>query len=165
MKRNREKTKVLLVCLAALLSYCICGTPGYATTVGAERPPGEPPYGLAVHGDAAGTKLYGVLYIEYSNFSGTRFADARIVVRLRMSNRLEMFYAEAQAVEISSMSANQQYIMAAISPHVLRAFFPGQTSLAISVKNVSEFIQTDAIDNFNQRFCTHVMADIEVAVK
>lgn len=195
---NRKVLMVPIVCLLALLAFFFFGTAAYAATAGAEQPPGEPPYGLATQGDAGGTKLYGCIFIEYSNFIGTSYADARIFVRLRMNNQIQTFYAETNMIPISSISANQEQIIDVISPQILAAFFPGETGLTITLKNVSEFLQHDALDNISPegqaeylndtylpwlaaylkikpekippftlppRFCTMVIADIEVAVK
>ena|SRR5687767_13714274 len=104
-----------------------------------EQPPGEPPFGLAVQGDAKGTKLSGVLFAEFHTCDFGGSCQARVVLRLRRSNTTAFatFYGDtggSPSINPANVAAAQQAIIKLMSPQVIGAFFGGDSSLQIKLK-------------------------------
>jgi hypothetical protein len=141
-----------------------------------ESPPGEPPFGLAVQGDAKGTKLSGALFAEFHdcidnpNSDGLQICAARFVLRLRRTNANDfgVFYGDTggvRTIEPANAGAAQQAIINLMSPQVIGAFFGGNSSLQIKLKSVTEFGElgvsfTDLTPGGSQ----FVLTDLQVAV-
>lgn len=147
--RNEMKTftKTILIFLAVLFTAGLYGSAAFAVT-SLEKPPGEPPHGLAISEDAAGTKLYGVLIIEFYDYD-TQFdvaGGARVVIRLRQGNILQTFFKHVAGPLngiISNPAFIQETIQGEIAPDILSEFFPGE-DLTLTVKNMEEFDDVDA---------------------
>lgn len=180
----RSRKKALVVLILAIGGFLIAS---HAFARGsAEEKPGEPPYGLATQGDAAGTKLYGVVEVEYSNPQGilaTNYcAEVRAVLRVRKGNSIAAFYVpptdahnSAVALEPSLSCGNnmlktqnvvaiQMALLDAFAPKVLGALFGGSSNLDLYLKTISEsadvFYPTNAAAYTN---IFHVL-DVEIAV-
>ncbi len=131
---------------------------------------GQPPHGLAISDNAPGTKLTGVMMIEYVNFdSGADSAEmARVVLRLsrgedsKMGNdpknqgkkevETYLFYGEIPGpLHPRGDPLSTQYeIMLAMTGDVLDAFFPGE-SVQASVKRLKPFYSIDTGGSFLPR--------------
>jgi hypothetical protein len=121
---------------------------------------------MAYQSDAAGTKIIGVLCIEYYNQhidvnNGTLYGDAKIVARLRKGSDLKVLYGEAYRVNLDNVPSNQASITAVMKPKVLEAFFTGQTGLDVTLKSVEEYGDIDV----NVNNVTYVVFDVQLAVK
>ena len=123
-----------------------------------EQPPGEPPFGAVVHGDAKGTKLNGALFAEFINCAlNAQFAlicDAEVVLRLRKSGsgQLELLFGTIPGVEPANVPATQAAIVNGMTPAITGAF-GGST---VKVKNITEFIY-DATESV-------FLTDVQLAV-
>jgi hypothetical protein len=146
-KEMKFFTKAIVIFLAVFFTAGLYGSAAFAVT-SLEKPPGEPPHGVAIQDDAAGTKLYGVLVIEFYNYD-TQFdiaGGARVVLRLRQGNILQTFFKHVPGpLEgiISNPGFIQETIQNQIAPDILNEFFPGE-DLTITVKNMEEFDDVDA---------------------
>jgi hypothetical protein len=156
----------IVVVLAVFFSSVLFSSLAFAKAY--SQPPGEPPYGLKVQGAAGGTKLYGTIAIEEYNFTGnSTFTDAKITLRLRMGNDIQLFYG---TIHGNFDQTNPDPIQAAAvqalkggSDGILSYFF-GDTSLTITLKNVSDFVAYEiGVDPPTHH--AFVMADVELAVK
>jgi hypothetical protein len=140
-----------------------------------EQPPGEPPFGLAVQGDAKGTKLTGALFAEFYNCDGgTGLCAARIILRLRRSNATEfdIFFAQASGLDPANPGATQQDIIELMGPQVIDRFFGNNdgnvtndpTNLAIKLKNVTEFGELGVATLLTPTGSQFVLTDLVIAV-
>ena len=88
-----------------------------------DTPPGEPPFGMAIQGDAKGTKLSGVLFAEFHdcidnpNGNGLLSCAGRFVLRLRKTNANDfaIFYADtgrARTIEPENPRTAQAAVIA-----------------------------------------------------
>jgi hypothetical protein len=156
--------------LKNLFIWLFLGSLAFAGT-GLEQRPGEPPFGLKVQGDAKGTKLDGVISIEFYNCGpdpspepkGT-LCDARIALRLRQGNTaaLQMFFGDLTDVIASSPAAVQTAIEDTLEQQVVAAFFPGQ-NLTTTLKNVTEYGRIEVSTDFTPP-SIFVLADVQIAV-
>jgi hypothetical protein len=146
-----------------LLIGLFLGSLAFAGT-GLDSPQGDPPFGLKVQGDAKGTKLDGVVSIEFFNSFDCSFdnsltcSEAKIVLRLRQgnTNQLQMFVGDLAEVQKGSPNAVQTAITDALGTQVTEAFF-GQT-LTVKLKNVTEFGKIeDGLSIF-------ILANVQIAV-
>jgi len=114
-----------------------------------EQPPGQPPFGLAVQGDAKGTKLSGALFVEFHHCDNTGECQARVVLRLRKANTndFDTFYDDTTGIDPANPGVAQQEIIDLMAPQVIDRFFGNnngnvtddRTDLQIKLKSVSEF--------------------------
>jgi hypothetical protein len=133
---------------------------------GLEQPPGQPPFGLKVQGAAKGTKLDGVISIEFYSCEATTVGtvcDARIFLRLRQGNtaQVQRFFGELTNVLASSPSAVQDAITDALATQVVDAFFPGQ-SLGLTLKDITNYVRLD-VNTTTTPASIFVLADIVLA--
>jgi hypothetical protein len=152
--------------LKNLFIWLFLGSLAFAGT-GLEQGPGEPPFGLKIQGDAKGTKLEGVISIEFYNCAGTpvgTVCDARIALRLRQGNTsaLKMFFGDLTDVIASSPTAVQTAIEDTLEQQVVDAFFPGQ-NLTTTLKNVTEYGRID-VNTTSTPVSIFVLADVQIAV-
>ena len=130
---------------------------------------GQPPNNLLIDGKAAGTKLDGVLSIEFYNkvsnpTLGSVEADGRFVLRLKKGSDFAMFYAEAFVLDIGDPALVQNVITTELQSAVLDRFFPGQ-SLTVKLKNIDQFgsLNTDTtVPSLNSTF---ILSNIQLAVQ
>ncbi len=118
---------LLAIALTCSLAYAGSGAPQQADA-------GDPPYGMAYQSDAAGTKLNGVICIEYYNVDipgdpGNPLnstANAKIVLRLQKgSGDPVLLYGTAEDVLINDIIVNQLAVTAAMESQIIDAFFGG----------------------------------------
>jgi hypothetical protein len=135
----RGFARTITVRLAVLAAMAMMITPqAFAAKASFDSPQGDPPYGLAVHGNAGGTKLYGTIEIELIN-PEAGFADARAVVRLRKGNTVNVFYSYLiTSVNYSDPRIYQERVTQALAPEILSGLFPDESNLCIWLKAVSE---------------------------
>ena len=136
-----------------------------------EVPPGEPPFGLAVQGDAKGTKLSGVLFAEFHDCDfDTGLCQARIVLRLRKGSTTEFatFYGDtggSASIDPANPGAAQQAIIDLMSHKVLIHFFGGNFSLQIKLKSVTEFGELHALTtDLTPGGSQFIVTDLQIAV-
>ncbi|MHB8709811.1 MAG: hypothetical protein ACYC9I_13120 [Desulfuromonadales bacterium] len=141
------------------------------------------PYGLKVEGDAAGTKLSGVIEVSFSNVRcsltdgcGTKIynlADAKVALRLsRGENNTEAFYANLGSVPYDiagpDVAAVQTAAVAALRPYILNKFFGApmdpSPDVMIYLKDISpfSFATLDGSNFPNAEFAA--IADLTIAV-
>lgn len=119
---------------------------------------GQPPNGIGLDGNAQGTKLEGVIFIEFYDLvfhpetvtipiiPAHSSAEGRFVLRLRKGSDFEVFYTEAEVADISDPALVQNVIMAShdfvnnttLQSAVLARFF-GRTDLTVKLKNIDQF--------------------------
>jgi hypothetical protein len=132
-----------------------------------EQPPGAPPFGLAVQGDAKGTKLTGALFAEFYNCdANTGECDARVVLRLRKSNTsdFDIFFAEASGLDPANPGATQQAIIDLMEADVIARFFGNNANLGIKLKSVTEFGEVGATTQLTPLGSQFVLTDLVIAV-
>lgn len=134
-----------------------------------EQPPGEPPFGLAVQGDAKGTKLSGALFAEFHTCDFDGKCQARVVLRLRRSNTTAFatFYGDttsAAPINPANVAAAQQAIINLMSPQVIAAFFGGDPSLTIKLKSVTEFGELGVSPTDLTGGSQFILTDLQIAV-
>lgn len=162
MKQLKVKS---IVVLAALFSSVLFSSLAFAKAY--QQPPGEPPRGLKVEGAAGGTKLYGTVTIEEFNVDESdNFYNAKIVLRLRLNNDVQVFYGEITNTKMSASDPAfiQDLVMQRMAPQIILYFF-GNSSLKVTLKNITEFVFVDAGLTVNTAYSRFVMADVELAVK
>jgi len=150
-----------------------------------EQPPGEPPFGMAVQGDAKGTKLSGALFAEFHhcnvvvvNETPRLFCQARIVLRLRKgtTTAFQMFYGDTgglASMNPDNVGATQQAIINLMAPQVIDRFFGNNNdiftddpAMTIKLKTVTEFGElgvspTDLTPAPGSQF---ILTDLQIAV-
>jgi len=156
--------RTIMIGLAVLSAMALMVTPqAFAAKASFDSPPGEPPYGLAVHGNAGGTKLYGTIEIELIN-PDAGFAEARAVVRLRKGNTVEVFYSGLLLdVNYSNPPLYQDAVAQALKTEILNGFFPGESNLCIWLKAASELGVSASYQESGANFRFEMM-DVEIAV-
>ena len=93
---------------------------------------GSPPKGLAISSNAPGVQLKGVLFIEYVNFDLRSSPDiaemARVVLRLRRNNQLEIFYKDIAGPlsPVEDPGSVQNVLMSEMLGIVIPTFFPDE---------------------------------------
>ena len=132
--------KTITIGLAVLGTVLLLSIPqAFAAKASFDQPPGEPPYGLAVQGDRGGTKLYGVIELDYNLYSDAIHADVMAVVRLRKGNDVKVFYSGLlPGLDIRDPKIIQTAVTNALELQILGGFFPGETGLCIWFKSASE---------------------------
>lgn len=140
----KGSAKTITICLAVLFAVALFSIPqAFAAKASFDQPPGEPPYGLAVQGDRGGTKLYGVIELDYNLFSDPSFADVWAVVRLRKGNDVKVFYSGLlPGLDIRDPKIIQDAVTNALASQILGGFFPGETGLCIWFKSASEYARS-----------------------
>ena len=144
-----------------------------------EQPPGEPPFGVAVQGDAPGTKLNGAFFGEFYNCvgpdaNGHFSCKGRFVLRLRKGDTkdLEMFYAAATGIDPSSPAEAQQVIADLLEPQIIDRFFGNDNGiftddplLDVKVKSVTEWGAESIAPTDLTSASQFVLAEVQLAVK
>jgi hypothetical protein len=151
---------LLVIAFTCSLAYGGSGSPSSSQS-------GQPPYGMAYQSDAAGTKLNGVICIEYYNVEIpggnpiNSIADAKIVLRLQKgSGDPVLLYGTAYDVLINDIIVNQMAVTAAMAPQIIDVFFGGDDSLTVSLKSAKQFSQVDVPPS-----AFYAVFDVELAVK
>lgn len=125
-------TVIFVVMISGSLSFAGTGSP--------DTPPGVPPYGVAIQSDAAGTKLTGVISIEYGYGGypcpGTLCYDSRILLRLKKGNETKTFYADGALP--ADPILQQAVITDLFKGQILDAFFGGK-ALTITLTSIGQF--------------------------
>jgi hypothetical protein len=150
-----------------------------------EQPLTEPPYGLAIQGDAKGERLIGEVFVEnYLTYPGSQYATGlTAVVRLRKGNlidpltlNLKTFYKELKCLDTDSglpctYSGDTSYdtnkvqdiqtaITEALKNDILDFFF-GDTNRSLVLRAADDYGYTFSTDGFS----LVGLADIELASK
>ena len=131
---------------------------------GLEEPPGEPPHGVAVQSDAPGTKLNGVLFIEFYDIQANFSASGRFILRLRKGKDFEVFYGEAFVTDFTSPSIVQTAVTNVLKQVVLDRFFNG-ADLTVKVKALEEFGELTTPTSISTTLSTFILADVVLAVQ
>jgi len=140
-----------------------------------EQPPGQPPFGLAVQGDAKGTKLSGALFAEFHDCNlTTGLCEARVVLRLRKGNSsdFDTFYDDTTGIDPANPGAAQQAIITLLAPQVIDRFFGNNngiftddpTNLQIKLKSVTEFGELGVSSTDLTAGSQFVLTDVVIAV-
>ncbi len=169
----------LVAWFAAVSAHAGCGSPS--------QPPGTPPYGLAIHGDAGGTKLTGSITVSFSNlhcsvpgsdactYGGPDLAYATASIQLKKSggnsdasgssDKIKTLSAVLGDVLYNDAAAVQDRAMAAFRCPILKEFFGvssdecDASALQIYLKEISSFDIGDNATGFS------AMASLVLAVK
>lgn len=128
--------RLSIICLVgaiSLMGFFVMSPCAFAGVGWHDQTATEPPYGIAVQSDAAGTKLDGVISIEFFNFRADteppygEVADARFVLRLKQGNAIHAFYGETDEesgpVEYKDNEAVHEMISSLMREDVLACFF------------------------------------------
>jgi hypothetical protein len=137
---RRFKT-VLLVGFAVLLVSVFFNS---SVVFGWEQPPGPPPHGVAIKGNAEGIRLSGVLVVEFLNYNFDTFIaeKASVVVRLRKGGQLEAIFSTVPGpLSTSDPKAVQDAIMPIIAPKILETFL--DQSYTLTLKFMGEFTRVE----------------------
>ncbi|MHC4277980.1 MAG: hypothetical protein ACYSTI_11770 [Planctomycetota bacterium] len=156
-------SKTTIICLAVLFATTLLSSVALGGAF--EEPEGEGP-GLKTEGEAGGTKLNGVVYIEFFNLlrkwayddascnpinliDGEEIeiaADVRSVLRLRKgSSEFATFYAELSGLNLLDPALIQDEIIGVFRCDILQAFFGvppaecGGSILELRLRNLNEF--------------------------
>ena len=126
---------------------------------------GQPPHGIGLEGNATGTKLNGVIMIEFYDIQSNASADARIVLRLRKGKDFAVFYDETPVSDYTNPSAVQTEITNELTPEILARFF-NSAALTIKVKSMQEFGELDTVvaTDLTAR-SVFILANVELAVQ
>ena len=162
----RGAWKTISIGLAVLSAVALFSIPqAFAAKASFDQPPGDPPYGLATQGDRGGTKLYGVITLEYNLLSETN-ANVWAVVRLRKGNELKVFYSgklgNTLGIDFQDPKIIQLAVTNALEPQILGAFFPGETGLCVWFKSAAEYAKSSLVQNTPSYFFE--VMDFEIAV-
>lgn len=127
------------------------------------QPPGTPPYGMNVQGDAGGTKLAGVFEINFSALhctapgsftctsGGPDLAMAKATLRLRKDNEIHTFYIDLGEVSFDDIPAIQALALEEFRAPILEAFFgvPQGTNstLQVYLKEITQFSMGTIVNN------------------
>ena len=152
----------LIVVLGLILVSLSAGSTAFAGSPA--QPPGSPPYGMAVQGDVAGTKLTGVVEVSFYNLhctspgsfscnnGGPDLSSAKATMRLsKGTNNVNTFYVDLGTVHFSDVAAVQTLAMERFRAPILAAFFgvPVGTfsPLQIYLKDISTLSMGNIVDN------------------
>ena len=135
-----KRTVTVITCMMVIFVVTLFGSLSFAGSGSPDTPPGVPPYGVATQSDAAGTKLTGVISIEYGyggyECPGALCYDSRILLRLKKGPQLVTFYADG-ALPANPIS-QQAMITDLLKGKILDAFFGGK-ALTITLTTLGEF--------------------------
>jgi len=141
---------------------------------------GEPPHGIGLVGNATGTKLNGIISIEFYNIVLTGpdagNANARLVLRLRKGNKdFAMFYGETSVDDLTNPSEVQNAVIAELSPQVIDRFlgnndgnFNNDGVHTVKIKSMEEFgelIVNPTVLIGGSTLSTFVLSNVEIAVQ
>jgi hypothetical protein len=162
MKRS---TLLMVCCLTSLVLAPVFGSPAF----GGARPPNEtPPFGLAVQGDAPGTKLEGVIYVELTNFNGItqKYGTARVSMRLRKGSLIRIIFGDVSgSFDPSTKSQIQDAILsdpAGLGDEIKSALSLGFANLVL--KAVDQEVDSKTQNGVSLPSLFY-MADITIAVQ
>jgi len=157
MRHFKEK---IVICLTVLFTATLFSSVVFAAS--RQEPSGDPPFGVAVQSDAAGSKLVGVIFVEHYNFDFDGIADARIVLRLRKGKVIESFYGEVSGIDTvnGSTAEEQAAITDELKAQIFAAFNFDELTQDIVVKSFEEFV-TGTYAGFDE----YIMADVVLAIK
>jgi len=147
---NRIKTLMTLV-LTLFLAASLVSSVAFAAS--ANKPPGDPPYGLHVEGAAKGTKLIGVLYVQLYDDPDqpvcVGFNSLNAYVRLRQGADSSTFATGTLVGCFSEANRDttQNAILEALRDEVIDYYFcngygtdePCYTSLDLVLKDVTDY--------------------------
>lgn len=156
----RVGRSAILATLFVLIGSLLSGAPAYAKfSSSPAQPPGEPPYGMNVQGDAGGTKLSGVIEISFSglhcstaeicSLGGPDRAWAKATLRLKKDNEIHAFYVDLGEVAYDDIPEIQALAMEEFRGPILEAFF-GQGSsstLQLYLKEITQFSIGTIVNN------------------
>jgi hypothetical protein len=137
---------------------------------------GQPPNGIGIDGKAQGTKLDGVLSIEFYNkvfhpetltTPAHTSADGRFVLRLKKGSDFAMFYTEADIADTGDPTVVQAVITDNLEDDVLARFFPDKIGLTIKLKAIDQFgaLNTATTVPFPSTSSTFILSNIQLAVQ
>jgi hypothetical protein len=130
---------------------------------------GAPPHGIGLVGNATGTKLDGVITIEFYNLvttgTGAGNADARLVLRLRKGKTFAVFYGETHVSDFTNPAVVQTAITNTMTQAVLTEFFDG-ANLAVKLKSLDQFGELDTVGATDVTTrSVFILANVELAVQ
>jgi hypothetical protein len=186
----KPKRKAFVIGLMAVFAVTLAGAAVWAGGSPEGGGSGTPPKGVAIQSDAAGTKLTGVLFIEFQNVrscQGLVADEARLVLRLRQGNDLGAFTDIIDCtnspdacrttmpntgcgpdpitlIDLNKVTEIQAALTAAVEDQILDFFF-GTTSLAITVTRLGECATVDDPPQPASLFSRFVVCDVSLAVK
>lgn len=128
------------------------------------QPAGQPPFGVAAHGDGVGTKLNGVVFIGFFDLDNNVEGSAIVVLRLRKGSALKIFYGEIGPMSPLNITAVQAAIQNVMEPQVRDAFFPG-SNVEIKLVGLDEFMSKTVLGSSIVGDAIVDLSDITVAAK
>ncbi|NJD56745.1 MAG: hypothetical protein FIA94_10125 [Nitrospirae bacterium] len=157
--------RIFGISLMALFAVMILSPASFAGSGSAEVPPGSQPYGIAMHGDAKGVKLYGTISIEYIGNttacpSSACAVNSKIVLQLQTANGnlIDTFYHEIPLLPLDA-AGQSVALLDAFRTDILDTFFGGE-NMNIVLVSLGEFQITPSVyANPN-----YMMAQITLAV-
>jgi hypothetical protein len=168
---NRIKTLIILG-LTVFLAVSFTVTSVFAAS--GNKPGGDPPYGLKVQGDAKGTKLIGVIYIELSDDPTNTepcngYNTLNAYVRLRQGADSATFTTETLSgcYGLATEEETQNEILTALRDDVIDYFFcngygtdePCYTGMDIMLKDITDYGEITYDDKMN------ILMDIVLAAQ
>ena len=159
MTRSRLST---VLALAVFFTASLLGSRGFAVW---EQPPGSAPFGAAISSDAPGTKLNGVISMEfYGVHSGTLADGVRVDLRLSKGSQApKVFFANiapSGGLDFGSPTLIQTTILTTLQSDIRSAFgFP--TTSTVKLKSLDE----NASQVFESNTIRVGIADIVLAVQ
>lgn len=173
------KRSVLFGWIVLLILGTVLAMPPVAIA-GSGNPSGNPsgPPGLVISPYAQGTKLYGVIAIEFYPHGG--LLDAKVWLRLSKGSSLNLFTGQIRNINSTSPAVIQSALMDAVNlgtgvtilQQISDTFFQGLKT-NIAVKNVDNYVESDFLSSIDGPTCTSlgispclpfiVIADVEIA--
>ena len=136
--------KIFGIGLMVLFAVMTVSTVSFAGSGSPEAPAGSPPYGVVMHGDAKGVKLYGAISVEYtgynSSISGSYADNGRAVLQLRTAkgSLTKTFVADVANLPYDP-NAQVAALIAAFKEAILNEFFGGNQDLNIVLVSLGEY--------------------------
>ncbi len=140
--------KIFGVGLTVFLAVMSLSAVSFAGSGSPEVSSGAPPYGIAMQGDAKGTKLYGTISIEYIGFtsdtavcpSASCAENSKVVLQLQTANAnlINTFYQNIPYLPLDA-AAQATALLSAFKSQILQTFFGGDQSLNIVLVSLGEF--------------------------
>ena len=146
-----------LVMMVSAVSYAGSGSPQI-------DPNNPPPYGVVMHGDAKGVKLYGAISVEYTGYnsssSGSYADNGRAVLQVRTAkgSLTKTFVADVANLPYDP-NAQVAALIAAFKEAILNEFFGGNQDLNIVLVSLGEYQITPITADPN-----YMIASITLAV-
>ncbi len=162
--------KTIVICLAVLFTGMLFGLVAFAKTE-FEKPAGAPPYGVYGDPDAQGTKLHGVFFIEYQNYTYVEpnfVADgAKLLMRLQKAGDLHTFYGEVVGpLYFDDPESILGKFADELEGQIIEEFFGAAAvgTMEIKIRTTQNFGTYD-VEVAQDVYTAYVLVDVELAVK